>query len=143
MPKQSKIAAYRTFKDLLKRNGYNDEVINKLWKWHDPSERRGVASYQLCSYACNYLIVVKSNVVALKELTLQVELIPSLLKRRKQDNISQGSPCLQTKYLPLSGQYEKILEYKMVFYFTKYSNSRYSSGYVLYPCSIGLTLLKY
>ena len=35
----------RSFRVLLKRYGYSDKLIEELWKWYDPSERKGVASY--------------------------------------------------------------------------------------------------
>jgi len=35
----------KSFRRLLKNNGYSDEVIAELWKWYDPSEKKGVASY--------------------------------------------------------------------------------------------------
>jgi hypothetical protein len=35
----------KSFRRLLKNNGYSDEAIDELWKWYDPSEKKGAASY--------------------------------------------------------------------------------------------------
>jgi hypothetical protein len=37
--------AKKSFIMLMKQQGYSDEAIEKLWKWYDYSERKGVASY--------------------------------------------------------------------------------------------------
>jgi len=29
----------------LREQGYSDDVIMELWKWYDPSDKEGVASY--------------------------------------------------------------------------------------------------
>jgi hypothetical protein len=34
---------FQTFRNLLKRNGYTDEVIDELWKWYGPPDRKAVA----------------------------------------------------------------------------------------------------
>ena len=34
-----------SFSMLMKQQGYSEEAIEKLWKWYDYSERKGVASY--------------------------------------------------------------------------------------------------
>ena len=34
-----------SFNHLLKKRGYSDTAINKLWKWYDYSEFKGVASF--------------------------------------------------------------------------------------------------
>lgn len=33
------------FNNLLKQRGYSLNTIDKLWKWYDYSERKGVASF--------------------------------------------------------------------------------------------------
>jgi hypothetical protein len=33
------------FELLLKQHGFSEEAIKELWKWYDPSEKQGVASY--------------------------------------------------------------------------------------------------
>jgi hypothetical protein len=33
------------FNILLKQQGYSEKAIEKLWKWYDYSEKKGVASY--------------------------------------------------------------------------------------------------
>jgi hypothetical protein len=33
------------FKDLLASRGYTGKIAEELWKWFDPSEKRGVASF--------------------------------------------------------------------------------------------------
>jgi len=37
--------AKHTFKDLIIRCGYSENVANELWKWYDFSEKKGVASF--------------------------------------------------------------------------------------------------
>lgn len=37
--------ASRSFKQMLKVQGYSDDSIEQLWKWYDPTEKNGVASY--------------------------------------------------------------------------------------------------
>ena len=34
-----------TFRAQLQEQGYSDEMIEEIWKWYDPSEKKGVASY--------------------------------------------------------------------------------------------------
>jgi len=34
-----------SFNILLKQWGYSEKAIEKLWKWYDYSEKKGVASY--------------------------------------------------------------------------------------------------
>jgi len=34
-----------SFKQMLKNKGYSEEAIEKLWKWYDFSEKKGVASF--------------------------------------------------------------------------------------------------
>ena len=34
------------FSKMLKESGYSTEVIEKMWKWSDYSEKKGAASYQ-------------------------------------------------------------------------------------------------
>jgi hypothetical protein len=33
------------FKDLLKKYGYSETAIEEIWKWYDPSGKKGVASF--------------------------------------------------------------------------------------------------
>jgi hypothetical protein len=33
------------FKRQMKNQGYSKEAIEELWKWYDPSTKKGVASY--------------------------------------------------------------------------------------------------
>ena len=33
------------FEHLLKHHGFSEKPIKELWKWYDPSEKKGVASY--------------------------------------------------------------------------------------------------
>jgi hypothetical protein len=33
------------FKLLLTRHNYSEKSIKELWKWYDPTEKKGVASY--------------------------------------------------------------------------------------------------
>jgi hypothetical protein len=33
------------FKDLLASRGYTGKVAEELWKWFDPSNKKGVASF--------------------------------------------------------------------------------------------------
>jgi hypothetical protein len=35
----------KTFKQLLKSQRYSKETIDKMWKWYDYAEKKGVASY--------------------------------------------------------------------------------------------------
>lgn len=35
----------RDFEQLLEDHGYSKKAIEELWKWYDPSEKNGVASY--------------------------------------------------------------------------------------------------
>jgi hypothetical protein len=35
----------KSFDILLKQQGYSEKAIEKLWKWYDYSEKKGVASY--------------------------------------------------------------------------------------------------
>jgi hypothetical protein len=35
----------RSFEHRLKRRGLSEKAIEKLWKWYDFSEKKGVASY--------------------------------------------------------------------------------------------------
>jgi hypothetical protein len=37
--------AKNSFNILLKQQGYSEKAIEKLWKWYDYSEKKGVASY--------------------------------------------------------------------------------------------------
>ena len=37
--------SFKTFKELLKERGYSIEAIDKMWKWYDYSEKKGVASF--------------------------------------------------------------------------------------------------
>jgi hypothetical protein len=37
--------AKKSFSVLLKQQGYSATAIEKLWKWYDPSEKKGVASF--------------------------------------------------------------------------------------------------
>jgi hypothetical protein len=37
--------AKNSFNVLLKQRGYSEKAIEKLWKWYDYSEKKGVASY--------------------------------------------------------------------------------------------------
>jgi hypothetical protein len=37
--------AKNSFNTLLKQRGYSEKAIEKLWKWYDYSEKKGVASY--------------------------------------------------------------------------------------------------
>jgi hypothetical protein len=37
--------AKNSFNMLLKQHGYSEKAIEKLWKWYDYSEKKGVASY--------------------------------------------------------------------------------------------------
>jgi hypothetical protein len=41
LDKKAKLA----FKDLLLAYGYSKELAEKLWKWYNFSEKRGVASF--------------------------------------------------------------------------------------------------
>ena len=34
-----------SFSILLKQRGYSENAIDKLWKWYDYSEKKGVASF--------------------------------------------------------------------------------------------------
>ncbi len=34
-----------SFSHLLKKRGYSENAINKLWEWYDYSEFKGVASF--------------------------------------------------------------------------------------------------
>jgi hypothetical protein len=34
-----------SFEFMLKQWGFSEDVIEKLWKWYDFSEKKGVASY--------------------------------------------------------------------------------------------------
>jgi hypothetical protein len=33
------------FSEMLKKRGYSTKTIEKMWKWYDYSEKRGVASF--------------------------------------------------------------------------------------------------
>jgi hypothetical protein len=33
------------FKDLLLKAGYSQKTSDELWKWYDPSKKKGVASF--------------------------------------------------------------------------------------------------
>ncbi len=33
------------FSKMLKKRGYSTDVIEKMWKWYDNSEKKGVASF--------------------------------------------------------------------------------------------------
>lgn len=33
------------FKHMLKNQGYTEDAVEKLWKWYDYSEKKGVASF--------------------------------------------------------------------------------------------------
>ena len=33
------------FSKMLKKRGYSTDVIEKMWKWYDSSEKKGVASF--------------------------------------------------------------------------------------------------
>jgi len=35
----------KTFNQMLKERGYSQEAIEKMWKWYDFSEKKGVASF--------------------------------------------------------------------------------------------------
>ena len=37
--------ASKDFSAMLKDRGYSTEAINKMWKWYDFSEKKGVASF--------------------------------------------------------------------------------------------------
>jgi hypothetical protein len=37
--------AKNLFDVLLKQRGYSEKAIDKLWKWYDYSEKKGVASF--------------------------------------------------------------------------------------------------
>lgn len=43
-PVQSKKAEF-TFKHLIVNSGSSEKAADELWKWYDPSEKRGVASF--------------------------------------------------------------------------------------------------
>jgi hypothetical protein len=34
-----------SFDSLMKQRGYSKKTIEKLWKWYDYSEKKGVASF--------------------------------------------------------------------------------------------------
>jgi hypothetical protein len=40
-----KTAPPATLKAKLKKKGYSERMIEELWKWYDPSEKKGVASF--------------------------------------------------------------------------------------------------
>jgi hypothetical protein len=40
----SKTVPPSTLKAMLKKEGYSERMIEELWKWYDPSEKKGVAS---------------------------------------------------------------------------------------------------
>jgi hypothetical protein len=42
MPKTTPPAKLRA---MLQKQGYSERMIKELWKWYDPSEKKGVASY--------------------------------------------------------------------------------------------------
>ena len=35
----------KNFNQMLKERGYSTEAIEKMWKWYDYSEKKGVASF--------------------------------------------------------------------------------------------------
>ena len=37
--------ASENFSDMLKKRGYSTKAIEKMWKWYDHSEKKGVASF--------------------------------------------------------------------------------------------------
>jgi len=37
--------AENEFKELLREVGYGGEVVDKLWKWYDFTQKKGVASF--------------------------------------------------------------------------------------------------
>jgi len=43
--KSSKMKDEQDFELLLKHHGYSEKIIKELWKWYDPSEKKGVTSY--------------------------------------------------------------------------------------------------
>jgi hypothetical protein len=40
-----KMKVDRSFEMLMKKQGYSEKTIRKIWKWFDHSEKRGVASF--------------------------------------------------------------------------------------------------
>jgi hypothetical protein len=34
-----------SFKEQLRREGYADKTTEELWKWYDPSKKKGIASF--------------------------------------------------------------------------------------------------
>ena len=40
-----KMKPTKPFKDILRAQGYSTKTIEKLWKWYDYSEKKGVASF--------------------------------------------------------------------------------------------------
>jgi len=40
-----KTTPYASLKSQLRKEGYSDRMIEELWKWYDPSEKKGVASF--------------------------------------------------------------------------------------------------
>jgi len=44
-PVDSKIETFSAFRTLLKQYGYSEEAIKEIWKWYNPSERKGTASF--------------------------------------------------------------------------------------------------
>ena len=40
-----KMETSKDFSKLLKERGYSTEAIEKMWKWYDYSEKKGVASF--------------------------------------------------------------------------------------------------
>ena len=40
-----KIEPVQSFRQMLKNKGYSEEAIEKLWKWYDFSEKKGVTSF--------------------------------------------------------------------------------------------------
>jgi hypothetical protein len=41
----SKIETFSAFRTLLKRYRYSKKAIEEIWKWYDPSERKGTANF--------------------------------------------------------------------------------------------------
>gem|GEM_PF-2591169 len=37
--------AKNSFTVLMKQQGYSEKAIDKLWRWYDYSEKKGVASF--------------------------------------------------------------------------------------------------
>jgi hypothetical protein len=43
--KQKETKSKHIFKNMLKKNGYNNITIDELYKWYDSSKKKGVASF--------------------------------------------------------------------------------------------------